>query len=319
MQQQKKRWAMPYIAMQLFVVFVASSACTHKKQSIAADTSTAGTIHISVDETFKPVIDEQIAMYEGSFPGAKIIAHYKPEADCIRDLIRDTATRMVIVTRPLNSREKEYLTDSLGYKPIWDRLATDAIAIVVNKNSTDTLYTMERLKDQLSGKLKNGQTIVFDGLNATSTVRYATDSILKGEKFDSSVVRAVRSSKEVLEYVAANKNAIGLVGISWIGNPEIKEQVEMLNKVKLAYVKCSWCEDTPFVKPTQVGIMSRRYRLVRGLYYILKENYAGLGSGFVNFMRYERGQLIFRRAYLSPYKIGFTVRDVKINESLKKD
>ena len=29
--------------------------------------------------------------------------------------------------------------------------------------------------------------------------------------------------------------------------------------------------------------------LVRGLYYIIKENYYGLGSGLVDFMKYERG------------------------------
>jgi phosphate transport system substrate-binding protein len=64
--------------------------------------------------------------------------------------------------------------------------------------------------------------------------------------------------------------------------------------------------------------MTKRYPLIRGLYYILKENYSGLGSGFLNFLQYERGQLIFRRAYLGPSKIGFGIRNVKINEKLAK-
>jgi len=51
------------------------------------------------------------------------------------------------------------------------------------------------------------------------------------------------------------------------------------------------------------------------LYYILKENYKGLGTGFTSFMKYERGQLIFKRAYLGA-KMGFAVRNVKINEKL---
>ena len=318
MQVIKNKKLLRYSSL-FFLMAAMLQCCTSKQQQIVTDSGTHGLINISVDESFKPVIDEQIKMYEGSFPGTKIIAHYKPEADCIRDLIKDTGTRMIMVTRRLKPNEEKYLADSLGYKPVWDKMATDAIVLVVNKNSQDTLFTKERLRQQLSGKLKNNQTIVFDGLNATSTVRFATDSILKGEKFDTTVVRAVRSSKEVLEYVATNENAIGIVGISWIGNPEIKEQVEMLNKIKMCYVKCEWCEGTPFIKPTQVGILSRRYPLVRGLFYILKENYGGLGSGFVNFMRYERGQLIFSRAYLAPGKMGFVVRDVKINEHLKKD
>jgi phosphate transport system substrate-binding protein len=50
------------------------------------------------------------------------------------------------------------------------------------------------------------------------------------------------------------------------------------------------------------------------LYYILKENYDGLGSGFANFMEYEKGQLIFRRAYLGPAKINFTIRSATTNQ-----
>ncbi len=318
MQPIKNKKLLQYSSL-FFLMAIMLQCCTTRHQPIVTDSAASGVINISVDESFKPVIEEQIKMYEGSFPATKIIAHYKPEADCIRDLIKDTGTRMIMVTRRLKPNEEKYLTDSLGYKPLWDKMATDAIVLLVNKNSQDTLFTKERLKDQLSGKLKNNQTVVFDGLNATSAVRFAIDSILMGEKFDTTVVKAVKNSKEVLEYVASNEHAVGMVGISWIGNPEIKEQVEMLNKIKMCYVRCEWCEGKPYIKPTQVGIMSRRYPLVRGLFYILKENFSGLGSGFVNFMRYERGQLIFSRAYLAPGKMGFVVREVKINEHLKKD
>jgi phosphate transport system substrate-binding protein len=121
-----------------------------------------------------------------------------------------------------------------------------------------------------------------------------------------------------LDYVASDVNAVGFVGISWIGNPEDTAQLNMLKKVKMAYVKCEICTDSPYVKPSQLGILTKRYPLVRGLYYILKENYSGLGSGFVDFMQYERGQLIFKRAYLGSSKMGFAIRSVKINEKLVK-
>jgi phosphate transport system substrate-binding protein len=283
------------------------------------DSLTSGTIHISVDESFKPVIDEQIKVFESSNPDAKIIAHYKPEADCLRDILRDSATRMVIVTRGLSRKEEKFFKDSLNYFPRWDELATDAVAIIVNAKSNDTLFTFERLQKQLLGLMGGKQQVIFDGLNATSTVRFAIDSVLKGNRFDTGVVRAVNGSKAVLDYVAANENAIGLVGISWIGNPEDSTQVEMLKKVKMVYVKCDTCVDLQYEKPSQFNIMTRRYPLVRGLYFILKENYSGLGSGFLNFLQYERGQLIFRRAYLGSSKMGFAIRSVNINEKLEKE
>ena len=290
-------------------------SCNGGDQAVVSDSPDKGTINISVDESFKPVIDEHIKVYESSYPGVKIIAHYKPEADCFRDLLKDSSTRMAIVTRGLNDREEKYFKDSLNYVPFWDDVASDAITVVVNIKSRDTLFTKERLQKQLSGAMGSQEIFVFDGLNATSTVRYAVDSILKGQKFDTAVVKAVKSSREVLEYVASHENAVGFVGISWIGNPEDSSQVNMLKKVKMAYVQCNNCADSPYVKPNQLGILNNRYPLVRGLYYIVKENYLGLGTGFANFLQYERGQLIFKRAYLGA-RMGFAIRNVRINQKL---
>jgi len=305
------------IGLILSIVIV-SVSFSNKKQPVISDTPTSGSIDISVDESFRPVIDEQIKVFEASFAGAKINVHYKPEAECLKDLIKDSATKMIIVTRGLNVKEQRYFQDSMNYIPRYDKIATDAITIVVNVNSTDTVFTLNRLRDQLTGKLGKQQQIVFDGLNATSTIRFALDSILQGKTFDTNVVRAVKNSKEVLNFVASDVNAIGFVGISWIGNPEDTAQVNMLKKIKIAYVQCSTCPDSAYIKPNQLSILTKRYPLVRGLYYILKENYNGLGTGFVDFMQFERGQLIFKRAYLGSSKMGFAIRDVKINEKLVK-
>ena len=309
-----------FVFFALALVFVAflSSCDDDKKIKHETDTPTSGTINISVDESFRPVIEEQIDMYESSNPGTHINAHYKPEAECLRDLFSDTANRMVIITRRLTDKEEKFLIDSLNYIPGSSAIASDAIAVVVNIKSADTLFSLDRLQEQLKGKINRNQTIVFDGLNATSTVRFITDSVLRGQRFDTSVVKAAKTTKDVLAYVAGNENAIGLVGINWIGNPENAEQVEMLKKVKIAYVKCEICKDTPYVKPMQESILTHRYPLVRGLYYVVKENYLGLASGFSSFLRYERGQLIFKRAYLGPV-MDFDVRNVKVNEKIPKD
>lgn len=290
------------------------SACNEKKNN-RTDTINSGTIHISVDESFKPVMEEQIRVFEKSYPDAHIIAEYKSEADCFKDFYNDTINRMIIVTRGLRNEEDEYFLDTLNYLPRWDNIANDAITLIVNSKSNDTVFSLDRLRKQLSGQINRNQKIVFDGLNATSTVRFVMDSILKGLTFDTTVVQAVKSSQDVIDYIAKAENAIGLVGISWVGNPEDSAQVNMLKKIKIAYVSCVVCDDEPYVKPMQASILTRRYPLVRGLYYILKENYSGLGTGFVNFLNQERGQLIFKRAYLGS-RMQFGVRKVKINQDL---
>ncbi|HVZ98508.1 MAG TPA: substrate-binding domain-containing protein, partial [Chitinophagaceae bacterium] len=95
------------------------------------DTTNSGTIHISVDESFKPVIDSQIQVFEALYPKAKIIADYKPEAECFKDLMKDS-TRMIIVTRGLTDAEEKFYKDTFSFYLRYDKLANDAVAVVVN-------------------------------------------------------------------------------------------------------------------------------------------------------------------------------------------
>ncbi len=299
-----------YIVSLFLVGYI--SGCDGARERTDIDSPKRGSINISVDEAFKPVIDSQIQVFEALFPEAKIHAFYKPEAECLKDLIKDS-TRMIIVTRGLSDEEEKFYKDSLSYTPGWDRVANDAIALIVNKNSPDTILSMSKIRGILDGSTADKEIAVFDGLSATSSVRFAIDSILKGKPFDPKKVFAQKNSEEVINYVATHDNTIGFVGVSWVGNKEDTSQLTFLRKVKIASVECTSCPDKPYVKPFQYNIITRRYPLVRGLYYILKENYDGLGGGFANFLSYEKGQKIFWRSYLGPAKMNFTVRSATMN------
>jgi phosphate transport system substrate-binding protein len=293
-------------AFMLSLLWVFFTSC-HENKRTDVDTPSTGTIHISVDETFKPVIDSEIQVFEALYPHAKIIADYKPEAECFKDLIKDS-TRMIIVTRGLTPKEEKYYKDSLSYSPTWSRVAYDAIAVIVNKKFPDSLFDMNEIRGILSGTTGDKELAVFDGLQETSTIRYAVDSILRGIPLDPKRVFAEKNSEGVINYVANHTNVLGFVGVSWIGNPEDTTQTSFLNKdITIASIKCN-CPEQSYIKPYQANIMLKRYPMIRGLYYILKENYDGLGSGFATFLEYERGQLIFRRAYLAPAKMNFSVR-----------
>lgn len=292
------------LASFMIALLIVFTGCQQNKRT-DIDTPDRGTIHISVDETFKPVIDSEIQVFEALYPNTKIIADYKPEAECFRDLMKDS-TRMIIVTRGLTDQEEKYYKDKLSYSPNWRKIAYDAIAVVVNKNDPDSLFTMNEIRGILEGNTGDKQMAVFDGLKETSTIRYAVDSILKGHSFDSSRVFAEKNSEGVINYVANHRNVLGFVGVSWIGNPEDTTQTSFLTKVRIASIQCT-CPEKSFIKPYQANILLKRYPMVRGLYYIFKENYDGLANGFATFMEHDRGQLIFRRAYLGPI-MNFTVR-----------
>lgn len=300
-------WALILAAFAVIIF----SGCSGGDQRTDLDTPNSGTIHISVDETFRPVIDSQIEVFEALNPKAKIIAEYKSEAECFKDLMKDS-TRMIIVTRGLTEQEEKFYKDSFSYYPSYAKIAYDAIAVIVNNNAPDSVFTMSKIRGILDGSTGDKQLAVFDGLKETSTIRFVIDSILKGKPFDPKKVFAVKNSQAVIDYVSTHDNVLGFVGVSWIGNKEDTSELSFLKKVRIASLECT-CPDKTFVKPYQANIMTKRYPLVRGLYYILKENYNGLGGGFANFLQYEKGQLIFRRAYLWPAKMNFTIRTATLN------
>jgi phosphate transport system substrate-binding protein len=292
-------------------VMLIFSGCSGGNDRPDLDSPGKGTIHISVDESFKPVIDSQIQVFEALFPKAKIIADYKPEAECFKDLMKDS-TRMIIVTRGLTDAEEKFYKDSLTYYPSFAKIAYDAIAVIVNNDDPDSLLSVDKIRGILDGSTGDKQKAIFDGLSETSTIRYAIDSILEGKPSDPTKVFAEKNSLDVINYVGEHTGVLGFVGVSWIGNPEDTSQLSFLKKVRIASIQCN-CQDDSYVKPYQANIATKRYPLVRGLYYILKENYDGLGGGFANFMQYERGQLIFRRAYLWPARMNFSIRPATTN------
>ena len=297
----------------ILAVLLFFAACKGKVGAIDdRDTPNKGTIRISVDESFKPVMEEQIKVFHSSFPETKIIASYKPEVECLKDLQNDS-TRMILIARGLSKKESSIFESSLGYRPQFAVLAYDAVAVIVNHASADSVFTINDLKDILSGKSK--RIAVMDGKNATSTVRFLKDSVLRGADFGANVF-ASKNSDDVIDIVSKNENVVGFVGLSWVGDSYDPKQIENLKKIRLALIECVRCvEKGLFAKPSQATISYAQYPLPRPLYYILKENSAGLGTGFMNFMSLERGQLIFKRALLVPAKMNFKIRSGKIKES----
>lgn len=275
------------------------------------DTKTRGKIYVSADESFKPIIDSQVQVYEANYPGTKIIVQYKPEADCLQDFATDSI-RMVIATRGFNADERSFMVDSMKVSPERMIVARDAIAIIVNPQAPDSLFTMPEMIQLLKGKFKKNLIPVFDGVKATSTVRFIIDSVLHGDSLTPKAV-AARTSEGVIDYISKNPDAVGFIGVSWIGNKEDTMQLSFLKKVRIAAIEST---DIPgaFVKPYQANIYTKRYPMVRDLVYTLKENYKGLGHGFASFLSSEIGQLIFKRAYLFPGKLNLGVRVVRVHE-----
>ncbi|MEP7374846.1 MAG: substrate-binding domain-containing protein [Chitinophagaceae bacterium] len=299
------------VFFSLLALLINSCQSYKEKEGKLLDTPERGTIYISADESFKPIIDEQVKVYEANNPGTTVNVWYKAEAECLKDLLVDSI-RMIIATRGFSEEERMFIVDSMKISPRKLVVARDAVAVIVNPLAEDSLFTLKELREILTGKFRKSLIPVFDGVQATSTVRFIVDSILKKDSLTPGSM-AARSSQEVIDYVAKNPQAIGFIGVSWIGNREDTAQLSFLKKVKMAWLEGN---DLPgkYILPYQVNISNGSYPMVRDLVYILKEKHRGLGVGFADFMSGQIGQLIFKRAYLMPAQKDFMVRAVRLRE-----
>lgn len=271
------------------------------------DTLTSGSISISVDETYKPIMDEELKVFMSTYPEAKITVNYKPEAEAIKDYLTGK-TKLVIVSRELTEEEKKYCLENRNV-PSSLGLAKDAIAVVLNKNAKDTAFSKLQLRGIVGGQFQQKYTVVFDNAGS-STLKFISDSIMKGEPLSKNLY-AAKGNQEVIQYVIKNPEAIGFVGLSYISDTMDSTAERFSTNIRIAGIMNDSTQQ--FYQPYQADIALKLYPLVRKMTYIKNETYPGLATGFSNFLASDVGQLIMGKARLVPMRMSIVVREAAIN------
>ncbi|WP_299758987.1 substrate-binding domain-containing protein [uncultured Pontibacter sp.] len=296
------------ISIAAFAGIVALTSCG-SDPTTQLDTPTTGTISISVDESFQPIIESEVNTFEGIYKYANINAAYKAEGQVINDLLNDS-TKIAILSRELTADEKAVF-EKQNRVPRVTRIAIDAIAIITNKQNPDTLLTMDELKQIFNGQVKSWQeldeestlgdiTIVFDN-NNSSTARYVRDSLITGNNLPANTF-ASNSHKALIDYVEENKNALGVIGINWVSDLDDSTAVGFLNRIKVLGISKEAAPVTTesYYQPYQAYIAQEAYPLRRFLYIISTEGRSGLGTGFASYVASDKGQRLILKSGLVP-------------------
>ncbi len=280
------------------------------------ETAKRGSFKLIVDESYKPIIDQQIAVFESTYPEAKVNVEYKTEWECFRMLESDSATRMIITSRKPTEKEDTFFNSNFERGISYSPVALDAVAVITHPSFNKDMLTLDEIRDALLGKSKIGLEAVFDGNKETSNARFLKDSLLKTDTLPSAI-GGVKGNQAVIDFVARNTNALGFVGVSWIGNPNDPEQFSFLKNVKVMGVQCQAnCASYSYPKPYQANMANRHYPLTRGIYYTVKNDYGGVATNFAKFLELEQGQMIFNKSYLvgSKLKVLLTTKDVQMTK-----
>jgi len=265
-----------------------------------AHTVISGTINIVVDETFGPIIEDQLAVFENTYHEANITLINRPEKLAINYLLNDSS-KVAVLSRTLTNDEKEFF-ESKKIIPKVTRFATDGIALITNKSNTDSVITVDEILHILQGKSSTISTLVFDNPNS-STVRLLKE-LASVKDLPEKGVYALRSNAEIIKYVYEHPHAIGVIGINWMVQPD-PELLEYTKAIKVLGVKnlAGKNGDDGYYKPSQNNLALGKYALARDLYIVNCQGVRGLGLGFSAFVAGEIGQRIILKSGLLPDSI----------------
>lgn len=292
----------------LLASFLFLVSCQTKNKDGQTDTYTSGVIRIAVDESFKPIIQEELDVFEAQFPTAGIVPKYTDEVEAINGLLKDSV-RVAIVTRALSTKEENFMK-SKKFSPKSYKLATDGIALIINNQNPDSLITVAEIRKILTGEVKNWKDIysssklgkiqvVFDNPNS-STVRYAIDSICNGKRL-STELNAQKTNLDVINFVSQTPGSIGIIGVNWLSNKKDTTNLSFNSNVRVMAVSNEIvATNENSYKPFQAYLFYGYYPLTRSVYIILNDPRGALPSGLTSFLTSDRGQRIILKSGLVP-------------------
>lgn len=299
-----------------------SSCFLFSSKEAPKDGPAQGEIAIAVDESFQPLVQAEKTAFENNYHFAKLNIRYTPENEAVADLLNEKV-RSIVVSRELTANEKEIFTrEKISYRSF--RFAADGVALLTNQANQDTLITLPALKGLLDGSLKDWASIgakkmkgevvlVVDKANS-SNIKFLIDRL--GIAASKSLrVFAAGSNPKVIEYVKLHPNAIGIIGSNWISDGDNPTSLGFIRSVHVMSVaEKDGLDKSKYIQPFGYNLALKTYPLRREIKIILKESHLGLGTGFVNYVCGEMGQLIVLKAGLIPLTRPITIRTYQINQ-----
>lgn len=326
-------------ALLLTAAVAGAVACTPVKRGEYA----SGSATVFCDDGFRYILDEEIEVFEYSYPQSSIIPFYVSEGAAIDTLMAD-GTQAIIATRELTKDQIDYMKSK--YKRVVRQkcVAVDAVALITNKKNPVGALSMTEVSDILNGKITrwdqlagNDTTaikVVFDNAES-STVSYLKEKFLpEGKKLSETAnTFAQENNAQVFDVVKTDPDALGVISVSWLGDDlSVAKKVPMdqrmedyqnendtiasqltseVNIIKISNPTQENDFSPVAFKPYQAYIYSGEYPLVRKVYMISTASNSTVMHSFYVFMTGFVGQKIITKTGILPYQMNPRVVELK--------
>ena len=285
-----------------------------------------GAAYVACDASFRNVMEQEVQVFEHNYPGSNVMDIYVDEDAAIDSLLdMDNHIRLAVTSRPLDKKEISYL-NSNNRSVHQQAIAVDAVALIVNPENPIEYIDNNDLVDILTGKFTTWDSIVPGGKTlgkilvafdhqGSSTARYMRDSLMNGAPFGPNVY-AQKAPREVFDIVAKTKNAIGIIGASWLtddmsGGELSAEEIARLSDVDATAEMTSFVTDVKLLPvqgidelqtylPTQYNIFTGKYPYYRQIYLISTSIPSSVGHSFFTFVTSAVGQKVILSTGVCP-------------------
>jgi len=298
-------------------LFLLSSCNT--KPSKQTDTFTSGRIKLGIDDSYRLMMESQLQVFTSIYHSASFDTIFNDETDIKNLFLKDSIPAMV-VSSPLTKEEKDALL-SQHYVPRTTVIGKDAIALILNKDNKTNNFLYDQVHDIFTGKITKWSqidpknhlgdiSVVFDK-QGSSNIKYFMEKF-KLTKYPS-YFGATKSNHDIITYVQNHKNAIGILSVNWISDPEDSVSNNFLKRIQVAGVT-SYAGSTSantFYQPYQAYIVYKYYPFTRDILFINRQTYDGLATGLDAFLAGDKGQRIMLRCGLVPATAPVTIVQIK--------
>jgi phosphate transport system substrate-binding protein len=111
----------------------------------------------------------------------------------------------------------------------------------------------------------------------------------------------VKDNLAVLDYVIRTPNAMGIIGVNWISNPNDSTQLSFNQKIRIMSVSRTHpATAANSYKPFPAYLYLHYYPLTREVYLALTDLRGTLPAGFAHFILGDRGQRLILKSGLVP-------------------
>ena len=277
---------------------------------------------IACDESFENIMEQEIDVYEYIYPKEDVLAYYVPENAAIDSIMAMGGVKAAVITRPLTDQEVSFLRSNKKVVH-QQRIAVDALALIVNPANPVEILSRKDIAEILSGEVtrwdqvepcKLGDIDVIFDHQGSSTVKYMRDSILNGKPFGPNV-SAVKTNPDVFKAVAENKNAMGIIGVSWVASDmsgkdktveELAQAVEKSDTTTMDFnsdvkvLKVRGNDVVQAYKPYQAYIFDGSYPLYRSVYMVTTSPGGTVTHRFYSFVTGFQGQKMIQMTGILP-------------------